>query len=188
MDKTNAQKLILENLSKMGNLKTSLKSSTIKIKITDYSNSRNSLVRVDSEMEVNLDDTVQKVKEDYKKLGESTNAMKHYPLEYIRFSSNDGDELESGKKVRDYKELLERDNNIYIPRNDLGLHHYSLSKMGNLKTSLNSSNVKKKRSTLRRNRKRRSSSSSISSISLSSRSSGGRKGSTRKKYNKKGKN
>ena len=73
MDKTNAQKLILENLSKMRNLKTSLNSSTIKIKITDYSNSRNSLVRVDSEMEVNLDDTVQKVKEDYKKLGESTN-------------------------------------------------------------------------------------------------------------------
>ena len=33
MDKTNAQKLILENLSKMRNLKTSLNSSTIKIKL-----------------------------------------------------------------------------------------------------------------------------------------------------------
>ena len=114
---------------KIANIKVKCKkSSTIKIKITDYSNSRNSLVGVDSEMEVNLDDTVQKVKEDYKKLGESTNAMKHYPLTYIKFSSNNGDELKSGKKVRDYKELLQRDNNIYIPRNDLGLHDDSLSK------------------------------------------------------------
>ena len=55
--------------------------------------------------------------------------MKHYPLTYIKFSSDIGDyELESGKKVRHYKELLERNNNIYIPRNDMGLHHDSLSK------------------------------------------------------------
>ena len=93
-------------------------------------------------MEVNLDDTVQKVKEDYKKLGESTNSMKHYPLEYIRFSSNDGDELESGKKfviIKNYlKEII-----IFIYLETIWvLRHYSLSKMGNLKTSLNSSNVK----------------------------------------------
>ena len=78
--------------------------TTIKLKITDYSNSRNSLVKVYSEMEVSLNDTIKKVKEDYKKLGESTNAMKHYPLTYIKFSSDIGDyELESGKKVRQEK-------------------------------------------------------------------------------------
>jgi len=94
-------------------------SKTIKLKITDYTNSRNTLVKVYSEMEVSLNDTIEKVKEDYKKLANINDSIIRYDLKYIKFSTDMGYELESGKKVRDYKELLERNNNIYIPRNGL---------------------------------------------------------------------
>ena len=58
------------------------------------------------------------------------------------------------KKVRDYKELLERDNNIYIPRNDLGFRSLFTVKNGKFKDIIELIKCKKETINFKKERKK----------------------------------